>query len=106
MKRTEFQADEHGNLNLTLFLTGTLNSKAFEWFGQKCAKCGLENAPKKKYVVHHRHYRTLGHESPEDVVMLCKACHADLHARAKTFQLTEADLPLVDPEWADKLRGR
>ena len=45
--------------------------------GNKCAKCGS----KRKLQLHHLHYKTLGEESSDDVVMLCPRHHAALHRR-------------------------
>jgi 5-methylcytosine-specific restriction endonuclease McrA len=41
----------------------------------ECASC------KSKHVLqlHHRHYQTLGCESVDDVIVLCKQCHEMLH---------------------------
>jgi hypothetical protein len=31
------------------------------------------------YDLHHRHYRTWGHERPEDVMLVCGLCHCLIH---------------------------
>ena len=45
--------------------------------GFKCETCGSGD----KLHVHHKHYRTLGRETPNDVALLCKACHEKVHGR-------------------------
>lgn len=43
--------------------------------GHKCEECGREW----ELDVHHRTYERLGSEEMEDLVVLCKRCHSDLH---------------------------
>ena len=40
-----------------------------------CEVCGSS----RRLQVHHKHYRTLGKEKREDVRILCKGCHENLH---------------------------
>ena len=42
-----------------------------------CGDCGGAASE-----VHHRHYLTLGHESVEDLVSVCRECHAARHGKA------------------------
>jgi 5-methylcytosine-specific restriction endonuclease McrA len=45
----------------------------------RCAFCGRGKAPGRPLQVHHIHYRSLGHELPEDLTVLCggrNGCHA------------------------------
>ena len=44
--------------------------------GNYCEKCGKLN---KHLDLHHLHYRTLGFESANDVVLLCRSCHTRQH---------------------------
>jgi len=42
------------------------------WFaGERCQLCGGH----KDLQVHHNNYNCLGHERPEDLVVLCDRCH-------------------------------
>ena len=41
----------------------------------RCERCG----GKVPVFLHHRHYRTLGEEQPEDLLALCKECHGSAH---------------------------
>lgn len=43
--------------------------------GFKCAMCGTA----KNLVVHHITYERLGHEDMDDLITLCKDCHAKVH---------------------------
>jgi len=65
--------------------------------GDRCEMCGKKS--KATLHVHHRHYRTFLNEKPRDVVLLCKKCHKNLHARAAGKRLTKKDAPFVDPLW-------
>lgn len=80
----------------------TLFALAVEHYGRKCAKCGAKGHY--RWVVHHRHYRTIGFEKPvEDIVLLCSDCHDDLHKRTEAKKLSIEDLPWVDPKWEKML---
>lgn len=60
-----------------------LNSK--EWYaikvslfnirGKKCERCGNE----KQLQIHHRHYRNIFNEKPEDLQIVCAGCHGHIH---------------------------
>ena len=43
-----------------------------------CEKCGQ---PNDRLNVHHKHYKSLGHEKPGDLLVLCPKCHAKVHRR-------------------------
>lgn len=59
-----------------------LKNQILKLRGNRCQRCGHENA---SLDLHHLHYRSLGNEQPEDVELLCPECHvrADKE-RAKT----------------------
>lgn len=44
--------------------------------GTICEKCGIATGTMQ---VHHLHYRNLGCEKPEDVRVVCLACHKKIH---------------------------
>lgn len=46
---------------------------------QKCLKT-------KNLNLHHRHYRTLGNETNDDIIVLCKNCHFKFHSKKKWKQ--------------------
>lgn len=48
--------------------------------------------------VHHLHYRTVGRETGEELVLLCKRCHEAEHARGPIAQR--------EAYWTDRLRSR
>jgi hypothetical protein len=50
---------------------------AFAHYGRECQWCGAT----RRLQVHHLHYHTLGRERPEDLEILCPACHADADIR-------------------------
>jgi hypothetical protein len=73
---------------------------------KRCDRCGVEEKSRKNFVIHHRHYETLDRENPEDVCLLCKPCHEDLHRRHKEQRLTLDDIPFIDPRWEKAIRRR
>lgn len=63
-----------------------IRRKALEHSGHSCALCGLDQNALRRIgrhlEVHHRHYRSLGHERPEDLTVLCAGGHGGCHALA------------------------
>lgn len=53
--------------------------------GFKCEGCGDEHF----LQVHHKHYKTLWHESLEDLKVLCGACHKAEHSGPPTWEEIE-----------------
>jgi thymidine kinase len=50
----------------------------------KCEKCGMDNytslrKQKQRLNVHYKTYERIGKEKPEDVLLLCNACHMAEH---------------------------
>lgn len=45
----------------------------------RCQHCGTKD----NLQVHHLNYERLYHELPEDLVVLCKTCHAQAHTKRK-----------------------
>ena len=43
-----------------------------------CERCGDF---RRKFQIHHKHYRTLGRESDDDLIALCGACHKKEHRK-------------------------
>lgn len=52
-----------------------LRVKALTMVNYKCIVCGSADT----LQLHHRHYKTLGEESLDDVMVLCKKCHEIWH---------------------------
>lgn len=71
-----------------------------------CDRCHFSSKSRKNFVIHHRHYETFDCEKPEDVCLLCKNCHSDLHQRWDRMDLTEADIPFVHPGLASELKEK
>lgn len=42
----------------------------------KCEKCGATE----RLECHHKHYKTLGNERRRDIMVVCHACHCELHS--------------------------
>lgn len=56
--------------------------------------------------VHHRNYRNLGHEGPDDVIVLCERCHELEHRRISASRLDEARLDgWATKKWGDNWRN-
>jgi len=49
--------------------------EALEYYDNRCCSCGS----KFNLQVHHKHYKTLFKESMNDLLVLCKYCHANHH---------------------------
>lgn len=63
-------------------------TKSFSSNLEICEICGTPHWHKKKdgtwkanryFVWHHKHYRTVGNESREDLMRICKRCHDECH---------------------------
>ena len=58
----------------------TKRSVALVYYGRTCARCHRDEAAIRRsglrLEIHHRHYRTFGDESMEDLEVLCTTCHA------------------------------
>ena len=39
------------------------------------------------FNVHHKHYKTLGKERREDIMLLCRQCHEICHAAVRTREM-------------------
>lgn len=51
---------------------------ALAHYGHACTRCGSTGPI---LDIHHRHYRTFGFESVQDLDVLCRPCHDKEHAR-------------------------
>lgn len=49
--------------------------KAFAHYGRKCSKCPAT----KTLQIHHLHYNNIFHELIEDVIVVCKKHHEEIH---------------------------
>lgn len=55
--------------------------RILELRGGKCEHCAKKSDPSVGIYLHlhHKHYKTLGREQPEDVELLCNVCHGLHH---------------------------
>lgn len=56
---------------------------AIEQAGNRCSRCGFTPKSLRQLHVHHLTYERFGHETLDDVAVLCRECHAMLH-KART----------------------
>lgn len=79
----------------------SLKHKIIEQRGNRCERCGQENA---SLELHHVHYHSLGNEKPEDVELLCSECHskADETRRPKRNYPQEGLIVDVDGDYWGK----
>lgn len=56
---------------------GARRLQAFEYYGKKCQACGRE----RNLTVHHADYTNLFNEKMDELRVLCKRCHSDLHKK-------------------------
>lgn len=47
--------------------------------GGRCENCGYQPWKPGTLQVHHRTYERVGHESMDDLIVLCPKCHMRLH---------------------------
>lgn len=52
-------------------------TKAILHYGKECIMCGIKEVP--YFHVHHLTYERIGKEEFEDVAVLCKSCHSEVH---------------------------
>ena len=63
-------------------------NKLMEELGSKCSKCSVD----RKLNLHHKHYKNLGFETKNDVVLLCKDCHSEVHnKKTPTWTIKKED---------------
>jgi hypothetical protein len=65
---------------------------------KQCQYC----ASKLQLNIHHKHYKTVGHERNEDVIVLCQTCHLKLHKK-KRWVKAKRSRELMDFTRAAKL---
>jgi len=58
--------------------TSHWHSKRYQALDRAKHRCQLCNSSK-RLDVHHRTYENLGHEEPEDLIVLCRKCHEHFH---------------------------
>jgi hypothetical protein len=61
---------------------------ALRHYGTKCKACGKFKLPQ----AHHINYRNLHDCTLDDLVILCKRCHEDLHRKLNALGLKSSDL--------------
>lgn len=62
---------------------------------KKCERCGYD----KNLQVHHKHYRTIFNESPNDLELLCARCHMKEHglkykSKSSFIEVPESEITL------------
>jgi len=78
----------------------SLKREIIEQRGNRCERCGQESA---SLELHHKHYRSLGSEQPEDVELLCAECHTRADgARAAEFCQSDALTKWLSSQWWPK----
>lgn len=46
---------------------------------EPCELCRAKRKKGRVFIVHHKHYNSLGYEKREDVQILCRRCHSMCH---------------------------
>lgn len=57
----------------------------FEFRGKNCERCGSDFC----IEVHHKTYKNLYHEEPEDLEILCRRCHKTHHRRINKHKMNK-----------------
>lgn len=52
----------------------------------RCQRCGTKSS----LNLHHKHYRCLGKEKNEDIIVLCELCHDSYHKKRKWIKKYQA----------------
>lgn len=60
----------------------TFRQEVLIFYGNRCILCDSQF----KIEIHHKHYRTFGNETIQDVVPLCQKCHRKHHGRSQFKQ--------------------
>lgn len=80
-----YESDDNSKINYKEYLlTPEWKAKANaakERAGHRCQLCNAEGNNGFLHA-HHRTYERLGEELPEDIIVLCKDCHAKFHDKA------------------------
>jgi len=66
------------------------SSKAKRKAKRRCQLCGATDVV---LDTHHNTYKNLGHEKPEDLIVLCQSCHTKFHEQKN------CDVSLYLPAW-------
>jgi len=75
-----------------------LRRDALERAGRRCTSCGFDPQGMIDLLeVHQRTYERLGCEQPDDLVVLCRACHAGEHPDKPRPNVVLGP----DPAWSD-----
>lgn len=77
--------------------------RAIESVAERCERCDAWKFPHELHV-HHRHYNTLGHESLDDVEVLCVECHQTADDERRSTATRRSWNARVDA-WASKVYG-
>lgn len=73
-----------------------------EFYGYKCQCCGVKK--KSNLHLHHKHYKTFGSESMDDVELLCMKCHNLLHKKGREVMLARGEQVKADRQRAKQLK--
>lgn len=86
-------SDEWASIKLDLFLIR----------GRKCEICSSE----KNIQVHHKTYKNIFNENPEDLVVVCNNCHVKLHdKKRKPSKLVKKIIKNTTQTLAQKVRTK
>lgn len=59
-----------------------------------------------KFNLHHKTYKNLGHESKNDIFLICETCHSKIHSMSREFNLYERTKMLRRSLKRGKHRGK
>ena len=72
-------------------------------YGEQCQWCGKET---RFLAVHHLNYDNLGHEEPDDLVLICNKCHATEHGIIKPVKSKGKSIAKKLPSYRKKLMSK
>ena|ERR1041385_6770925 len=104
---------QHGFLTYSQYLITQhwqdLRQRLFNVRGKKCERCDSE----KEIEIHHKTYERIGKEELSDLLILCRTCHGEEHAKLKLERMKRrvrrfaicCNLPLII-KWVSKTQPR
>lgn len=74
--------------------------------GCKCEKCGKPGKDPRHLDLHHKTYKNLYNESPEDLILLCGTCHQIEHGLIKVKSHTPEKKHPAKPKFVKPVKKK
>ena len=67
-----------------------LRSQVYENYNHECVRCH-DIIPITYANIHHRKYKNIGKENPQDLILYCNRCHTIIHKKKKEAKTDKMD---------------